>query len=372
MVESLKQKAPGWTTTAVVPSRIGYAREIIKNFLAFPFLWGKEFARKKLGRRPFGNETVRLCSRHFRHLLRLRPIEHLTVSDFIGGEGAGSKALMTMFTISLCRAYGISYVHTPFTRLGHAEVGQAEWDAGWEAFFNLGLGEEDIQSRTSEAFDYFLLTYLQTSCLGNWTKFIHPPLPRSRPHYYLEIPVAEGDPLRRAYEDQFVRLLDSQLPEFKARYRHQKDEKRSQTFTICVHIRRGDIQSHRTDMWTDLSSYANCLDVISEILTQQGIQHQIQCFSQGGLEDFQDLERHNVEWHLNKDAKWTMQRLIEADVIVTAKSCFSYVAAMLSDAVVIYEPGFLPGFDHWVPRDKDGYFEPDEIKCRLATCPGKV
>jgi hypothetical protein len=46
-----------------------------------------------------------------------------------------------MWTINFARACGLTYVHTPFDRIGHADRPMREWIDAWEAHFNLGMGE---------------------------------------------------------------------------------------------------------------------------------------------------------------------------------------------------------------------------------------
>ena len=358
----MKHDLPDDWATQIAPSRIVYARQIFRVFADCAFQWTKNVGRRMLGRPHFEPKSMTLCSQNFWQLVRFRRIEKVTVSDYLAGEGAGSKALMVMFTISMCRAYCIRYVHTPFKGLGHAEGDQEKWDAQWERFFNLGLNEEDAEPKTTEAFDYFLLTYLKAGS-GDWTRFIHPPLPSSRPCYYLDNPSAPGDPARRVEEDRFVQLLTPHISDFKARYRHNKPVRARHPVTVCIHIRRGDVEPG-SKMWTDLAWYSNILDVVSDTFNSP----RIWCFSQGNREDFRELERHNVELFLDMDAELTMQNLIEADVLVIAKSCFSYVAAMLSDAVVIFESGHLPGFDEWIRCDHDGRLDAGAFKARFLAC----
>jgi hypothetical protein len=84
------------------------------------------------------------------------------------------------------------------------------------------------------------------------------------------------------------------------------------------------------------------------------------------MADFAELTLPGMEFFLDVDAVWTMQELIEADILIGAKSSFSYCAALISDGVKILEhvPGyFLPGWewrffpaDDWLPCLADGSF----------------
>jgi hypothetical protein len=46
-----------------------------------------------------------------------------------------------MWAINFARICGLTYVHTPFNRIWHADRPMREWVDAWEAHFNLGLGE---------------------------------------------------------------------------------------------------------------------------------------------------------------------------------------------------------------------------------------
>ena len=98
---------------------------------------------------------------------------------------------------------------------------------------------------------------------------------------------------------------------------------------------------------------------------------QISVYSQGKSADFEDLSQAGVELFLDADALWTMQKLIEADILIMAKGCFSYYAGLISDGIRIFEPvtlsgdDFLPSWkwrsvppaESWIPCRSDGSFD---------------
>jgi len=53
------------------------------------------------------------------------------------GDGAGYQALMKMYAINFVRAFGLTYVHTPFSQFFHADRPVQEYADAWEAQFNL-------------------------------------------------------------------------------------------------------------------------------------------------------------------------------------------------------------------------------------------
>jgi len=64
-------------------------------------------------------------------------------------------------------------------------------------------------------------------------------------------------------------------------------------------------------------------------------------FSQGDRSDFKGIE--NVRFHLDEDVFSTFHHLVSADVIVMAKSSFSWVAALLSKGIKIHARGSYHG-----------------------------
>lgn len=333
----------------------GALREIVSNRF-----------RRLLGKEARPSRSARLFSRHAAHLLRRRPISKLTVTEYLDGEGGGSKALMMMWAIGFCRRFGIDYVHTPFSGLRHADRPQREFDAAWEAFFNLGEGEVSASSCKGEAFDLFLLSHKKLPEGGDLTSFIQPPLPGPRPAYYLEIDSLEHEVLRSLHAQQFCEILEPCLPDFRQRFWAAKQRDDNEGLQVAVHLRRGDVGPDRDDMWTGVSEVKATLEQVTEVLGALGISATITVFSQGERDDFAELEQFTPDFVLDGDPMLTMQRLIEADLLVMAKSCFSYVAAMLNDRVILCEESAWPAFPEWIVRDGRGKFDTAALTRKLG------
>jgi hypothetical protein len=70
----------------------------------------------------------------FRQYLRLGlRIRKVTCVVYYSLEGACSQALNVMWAINFARACGLTYVHTPFNRILHADRPMREWVDAWEA-----------------------------------------------------------------------------------------------------------------------------------------------------------------------------------------------------------------------------------------------
>jgi hypothetical protein len=69
---------------------------------------------------------------------------------------------------------------------------------------------------------------------------------------------------------------------------------------------------------------------------------------------------------IEADQIWIMQKSIEADILIMAKSCFSYVAALLSDGIKIYEEWHFPPLSSWVIRGANGKFDSEAFERQLV------
>ena len=253
------------------------------------------------------------------HLFRLIRGEVKMTSAGINGEGPGSQALMTMNAIAFARASGLEYVHTPFAEIANADRPMNEWVSAWESLFNFGVGE-----RPANVFDHGVVDF--ASNLG----------------------FSRINDLRSTY--------DKVGPEFIRKYLSNKLTTTNEILTVFVHIRRDDEVVHGHYMWTEPTTVSRTVALVSSILTSHGINHNIFAFSQGDPGDLADLIRLDVQLFLNADAVLMMQESIKADVLIMAKSTFSYVAALLSDGIKIYEHCDYPPLSSWLVRDSDGGF----------------
>lgn len=71
-------------------------------------------------------------------------------------------------------------------------------------------------------------------------------------------------------------------------------------------------------------------------------------FSEGDAEDFSDFVAPDTELHLNTHTTDAFTALVCADVLVTCRSSFSYMAALLSEKQhIYYQPFWHPPATHW-------------------------
>jgi hypothetical protein len=300
----------------------------------------KNYIRPLLGRPTRFDEHGLFLRQFVLHVTGLRPIRKLTCAG-LPSEGAGSQALMVMNAINFARSFGLTYLQSPFTKIQHAEGPMNDWAAAWEMLFNLGADElaceTDRRDVANFSYNYFDLDL----CFG-W----------------------------RSHWDQLADRFKAMIPEFRRKYYLNKSPRTTGELTVAVHVRRGDVSADNPAYFTSNFTILRTITEVKSILDAHKVAYNIRVYSQGEEADFPELSLPEVELFLNVDAIWTMQELIEADVLIMAKGCFSYYAALISDGIRIFEPeklagdDLLPGWkwrsaplsDCWIPARADGSF----------------
>ncbi len=302
-----------------------------------------------IGRNNDFDEDGLFLRQYVLHLTGRRPIRKITCTG-LRSEGAGSQALMVMNAINFARSFGLTYLHTPFSRIQHAERPMEEWATAWETLFNLGAGEAVCGIERHEVVN-FCYSFTDLDLCFGWR--------------------CRGDDLA----DRFKAIL----PEFRRKYYVNKSPRTTQEVTVAVHVRRGDVSADNPDYFTSNETILRTITAVKAILDTHKVKHRIRVYSQGQRADFADLSRLGVEFFLDVDAVWTMQELIEADVLILAKGCFSYCAALISDGIKIFEPitlsgnDFLPSWkwrsqsmtESWIPSRADGSFDSTAFERQL-------
>ena len=77
-----------------------------------------------------------------------------------------------------------------------------------------------------------------------------------------------------------------------------------------------------------------------------------------------------VQFFLNADPIWTFQELVEADILVVAKSCFSHCAGFMSDGIKIFEDSwtwtFGPDTEDWIRCEQNSLFDSAAFERQLT------
>lgn len=211
-------------------------------------------------------------------------------------DGFGSQYLAVMSGIAYCESMNYEYVHTPFRSVDH-------W--GDPVVLNNFIG---IPAGDTRRLD---MTELRAD----------PVLNSERPSVYYTANVRNR--LRACY----FSTAKPAIP--------QGD--------IVVHIRRGDVGAHAPNRFTSNSDYVAIIQMLKDTYPNRTIT----IHSEGHLDDFKDLISEGVNFRLNEPIVVSFHCMVMANVLVTAKSGFSYSAAILNQNKVYYMPFWHKALDEW-------------------------
>lgn len=272
-----------------------------------------------------------------RHWAGRRPIAAISAIDK-GAEGGCSQALSMILARALAAALGLPYAHSPFRDVAHADRPMAEWEQAWERLFNLGDGAPAASAMSGPVLD--VVGLFASDAYGPWL------LRRLSPWV-----AAQRDDLRARYAGGRA-----------IRPERAGDGPARQALTVAIHVRRGDVSPRaHAHMWTDPEIVAQSARQVREVLGRRGIACRLVLVTQGKAGELAGLIGGDVEVLADGDPMASFDVLAGADVLVMAKSSFSYVAALLSRGVVAASANFYPALPGWVPVGGDGRFDPDRF-----------
>ncbi len=268
--------------------------------------------------------------------LATQPAFKLTVKPK-SNQGAGIHAWLIIMAMCVANSRRGKYIHTPFSELAHADRPMDEFAGAWENYFSLGL-DEQLAKDDSDALDFSLIMYHMAQLLG---------LSNNR------------------------QILSEAITTIKHKYFFNKDKRvKNEKLLVCIHVRRGDVTpNHASHMWTSEDDIYNTIKQLLTQLNKSNLEFEINLFSQGSPDQFKKIQGLEINFHLDADPIWTHSMLVKADILVTAKSLFSYTAALLSDNIVIaekpHDAQWTPALDDWIIKHPDGTFTEQKLDLKL-------
>ena len=261
-------------------------------------------------------------------------------------DGAGSQAQAAMSAICLAQAFGLEYIHRPFTLVEHAEAPMGDWVRQCEDYFNLGAGARTLAERPGPVVPLDELMMAP----DKWPQDAIV----AAPHYL-------------HYCNQTAQAWENVRPLLRAKYRRNKKLRKPGGFTIAMHVRRGDVtaDSNARRNFTPNEAFLRTLDSIRDAVETRVPSVRIQLFSQGDPDVFADFARVGCALNLDTPALATHAELVAADVLITSKGAFSYTAGVLNDGITLYDPQKCRPLRDWIVRAADGSFDVDQFTRRL-------
>lgn len=291
----------------------GYALSLAKNAV-----------KGRLGRPPHFTATDILFRHYVRQLAGRGKIDRITCMSSTR-EGAGSQALMMMRAIAFARSQGLTYVHTPFADVHHANRPMREWAAAWESHFNLGAGESTIGDIGAHDAINFAFTFPMLCALFG-------------------------------IEDDDLSFDEALVGDFRHKYHSNKAARTPTPPSVCIHVRRRNRHDFSSEDATDMACLTRVVTQVRSILREVCPDHALRVFSQGDPADFSELDIPESQLFLDADPLWSMGEMIEADLLVTTRGTFGHVTGLLCDGIVLAD-GLFPSQRGWLTYDAAGGFD---------------
>lgn len=266
------------------------------------------------------------------------------------GDGGGAQAHARLATMVYARGVGLRYAHTPLRNVSHRPPGADDWDARWESFLGLGLDETpaaEIERRASAVVRVDDVTQIRPR---PGTLHVVP-----HGHTYANLHPAGYEPLREVFRERYAR---SPKPAGPAWYTPG-------AVNVAIHVRRGDVARNRETRLTGNAFVAAAIRDLTGAIREAGARPVVRLFSEGAPEDFGEAASLGVEFRLDEDVFRTFDSLARADVLVMARSCFSYLAALINRGVALHEPAGHRGLPDWLALGRDGRADRRALRRRL-------
>lgn len=240
---------------------------------------------------------------------------YLTYSTCID-DGMGAQYQRVIGLIALAEFYGCVYVHTPIKQMEHV------YDASIiEQFLQINsyYNKEDIKfdkiyNVKNDGIELAILNFKNESNTTNILLNISNPL---------------------ALLDANTTMYDKVMPTLrKIKQSRELVYFKQDVMNVAVHIRRGDVnEKQHPDRYLSTQYFKTIID---KLLVQ---------YPDASVCIFTELTaENNVEFNIFDNIKiisagdvlTTFEHLVKADILITSKSSFSYVAALYNENTVLY------------------------------------
>ena len=271
-------------------------------------------------------------------------------------DGAGAQIQAVLSTILFANELGIKYVHTPFENISYPFYSKKiksnidddkSYASKWESFTNLGFNELAVGQIKSNNLDIINVSHPREVKKTKNTLFVITDCHK--------------------FADRNPGLYPKLVPQIQYKYA-QSSEKPDLYFNpskinVAIHIRRGEISKKEDPKrYTSNHFVLNIIKRISAVLDDCRHKPIFHIYSQGDDADFSEIAKDGILFHLNECPFTTFHHMVSADVLVMAKSSFSYSAALFSKGVIIYLPFWHKPLKNWVVVNKNGTFNEKKLK----------
>ncbi len=283
---------------------------------------------------------------------RVRNESHFLTQRPNYGAGIGHQLANWNSGLFFANYFNVRYAHSPFST------------DKWESFF--GFGENEIHvSDLEESKGYKVVRLPRFDSTSNYEINLIANIISSyksdKVLFFLEL----DQGYKRQYETKDV--LSEKFFSAKSRSNDNLIFV-PDAFNIAVHIRRR-MKIETTEVWRtrglENEYFVNALSLaLNTIETEKKIE--IYLFSQGDIEEFSEFEKFkNMHYCMDMGPIDSVLHMINADLLISSKSSFSYNPALISKGIQIVPKTFwhsYPGTSQYILADNDGNFDINHLK----------
>lgn len=266
------------------------------------------------------------------------------------GAGIGHQMANWIAGYWFARQFELPFAHIPFS------------NSKWESFLGFGEGEIAVADLLKKGYKKVRLPLFDE--FNEAEVALNKKIIASYANEKVVF-VAEQD---QFYRDQFGVMEAIKQKFYNASAR--KNDKLifdTESFNIAIHVRRGDIVIGQENQnpnlllrWQGNDYFEKVLrSTIANLKTQKPIA--IYLFSQGEIKDFPEFKQFDdLHFCLDMNAQDSFLHLVNADLLITSKSSFSYKPALLNKGIKICPKDFWHGYpdsEDWILADGKGDFD---------------
>ena len=289
-------------------------------------------------------------------ILNIIPIKKNILITCSGkGDGMGAQIQAIFSAILYSKINKKTFIYTPLNKVAHNYQNSNSFEKDIENFFGFNSFE-------TKKISYIYKTYnLDNKSIFDYFKIlisIKPILIQKQ--YFHE------------YADKYPQNYNSIKSYLKQNFFREKQGFKvygsKDYLNIAYHIRRGDVHKDFLLRFTSDEVIIENIKKLTQFLKTNNIPYKVHIYSQGDEKDFSKISALGI-LHLNETPFDTIYNMAISDVLFTAKSSFSYVAALLSKGIVIYESFWHSPLPEWYVLSPDLFSQNNfqkEIKTAFA------
>lgn len=263
--------------------------------------------------------------------------QKISITSMGKTDGAGAQAMAKFSAMCFAQAYGMRYVHAPFSNLAHAELNGGQWDQAWEDLLRMGSG--NVQLDPTSMLVVGAGEFLENPALWNREVVVF----ERHYHAFCELAPLHGLEVSKKLQAAYLRGNPS------------RDS--SASFRIGVHVRRGDVRQGDVETkhrYTPNTHIISILEQVLKAVTHAGHTPEIHVHTNGGIDELAEFNRFaGIHYHAGSPALDTFVSLAASDILIGTRSDFSTLAGIYCRGIVICDPRHRTPLPEWIRASGD-------------------